>query len=96
MINVESQELGQKRRCSYCFTKFYDFNKVNIICPACGKEYDHESLLRSRRGRTPNRILEAREAASKKQEIESKEDADVDLAADTCVKSRLNNSGQVT
>ena len=44
-------ELGVKRRCVSCATKFYDFFKSPIICPNCGAEFDPEQLLKSRKGR---------------------------------------------
>ena len=44
-------ELGIKRRCISCGTKFYDFLKAPIICPNCGIEFDPEQLLKSRKGR---------------------------------------------
>ena len=31
-------ELGNKHTCVDCGVKFYDLNKLEIICPACGKE----------------------------------------------------------
>ena len=44
-------ELGVKRRCVSCGTKFYDFLKSPITCPKCGTEFDPEQLLKSRKGR---------------------------------------------
>ena len=44
-------ELGVKRRCISCGTKFYDFLKSPITCPKCGTEFDPEQLLKSRKGR---------------------------------------------
>ena len=44
-------ELGVKRRCVSCGTKFYDFLKSPIICPHCGAEFDPDQLLKSRKGR---------------------------------------------
>ena len=44
-------ELGVKRRCVSCGTKFYDFLKFPITCPKCGAEFDPEQLLKSRKGR---------------------------------------------
>ena len=31
-------ELGSKHTCLNCGVKFYDLNKFEIICPACGTE----------------------------------------------------------
>ena len=44
-------ELGVKRRCVSCGTKFYDFFKSPIKCPNCGAEFDPDQLLKSRKGR---------------------------------------------
>ena len=48
-------ELGIKRRCISCGTKFYDFLKAPIICPNCGTEFDPEQLLKSRKGRVSSK-----------------------------------------
>ena len=48
-------ELGVKRRCISCGTKFYDFLKAPIICPNCATEFDPEQLLKSRKGRVPSK-----------------------------------------
>ena len=48
-------ELGIKRRCISCGTKFYDFLKAPIICPNCATEFDPEQLLKSRKGRVSSK-----------------------------------------
>lgn len=35
---MEKSIRGQKRVCSNCNTKFFDFNKEKIICPNCKTE----------------------------------------------------------
>ena len=54
-------ELGVKRRCISCGTKFYDFLKSPITCPKCGAEFDPEQLLKSRKGRVASKsaVIEA-------------------------------------
>lgn len=32
-------ELGTKRSCAGCGTKFYDFNRTPIVCPKCSAVY---------------------------------------------------------
>ena len=49
-------ELGHKQRCGSCGIKFYDLNKTPIICPSCHTEFDPETLLKSRRGRSPDKV----------------------------------------
>lgn len=40
-------ELGAKRQCQSCATKFYDFNRDPIVCPKCGAAFHLEPLARS-------------------------------------------------
>jgi len=42
----EELELGKKRVCSGCKTKFYDFKKKPILCPMCNAEFDDLFFLR--------------------------------------------------
>ena len=44
-------EWGIKRICSSCNTKYYDFNKVPIICPSCGAEFDPDYYLKTKKGK---------------------------------------------
>jgi uncharacterized protein (TIGR02300 family) len=37
--------LGSKRQCPKCATKFYDFGKEEIVCPKCGTEIDPNALV---------------------------------------------------
>ena len=36
---VAKPELGTKRSCASCGTKFYDLNRRPIVCPKCGEVY---------------------------------------------------------
>jgi uncharacterized protein (TIGR02300 family) len=36
---VAKPELGTKRTCASCGTKFYDLNRTPIVCPKCGEAY---------------------------------------------------------
>ena len=54
-----SKELGNKRRCTSCGMKFYDFKKSPILCPGCGTEFNPEQLLKSRRGRVATKAKAA-------------------------------------
>ncbi|QGM96992.1 TIGR02300 family protein [Methylocystis parvus] len=40
-------ELGAKRQCQSCATKFYDLNKDPIICPKCGAIFQVAALSRA-------------------------------------------------
>jgi uncharacterized protein (TIGR02300 family) len=44
---VAKPELGAKRQCQSCATKFYDFNRNPILCPKCGAAF-HVTSFTSR------------------------------------------------
>jgi uncharacterized protein (TIGR02300 family) len=44
---VAKPELGAKRQCQSCGTKFYDLNKNPIACPKCGAIYQVAALTRT-------------------------------------------------
>ena len=67
-------ELGVKRRCVSCSTKFYDFLKTPILCPNCGTEFDPEQLLKSRKGRVATKSV--------KVEVLKKDKSDNDFESD--------------
>jgi uncharacterized protein (TIGR02300 family) len=50
---VAKPELGAKRHCQSCATKFYDLNKEPIICPKCGTIFQVAALTRA-----PARVVE--------------------------------------
>ena len=41
-------ELGTKRSCPSCQTRFYDLGKEEIVCPNCGVTFVPEQLLPSK------------------------------------------------
>jgi uncharacterized protein (TIGR02300 family) len=43
---VAKPELGAKRQCQSCATKFYDMNKEPITCPKCGAVFHAAALSR--------------------------------------------------
>lgn len=43
---MANPELGAKRQCQTCGTKFFDFNRDPITCPKCGAVF--EAVLTSR------------------------------------------------
>jgi uncharacterized protein (TIGR02300 family) len=43
---VAKPELGAKRQCQSCATKFYDLNKDPIVCPKCGTVFQVAALSR--------------------------------------------------
>ena len=44
-------KLGTKRTCTSCGLRYYDLNKIPIVCPSCKAEFDPESLLKTRKSR---------------------------------------------
>jgi len=44
---VAKPELGAKRQCQSCGTKFYDLKKDPIVCPKCGAIYQVVALTRA-------------------------------------------------
>ena len=49
---MANPEWGKKRICLACNTKYYDFNKSPIICPSCGTEFDPDTNIKSRKGKS--------------------------------------------
>jgi uncharacterized protein (TIGR02300 family) len=45
---VVSAELGTKRTCPSCGTRFYDLLRNPIVCPSCGVSFVAEALLPSK------------------------------------------------
>lgn len=41
-------ELGSKRQCQSCATKFFDFNRDPIVCPKCGAVFQALPVRASR------------------------------------------------
>jgi uncharacterized protein (TIGR02300 family) len=49
MTEVTKPELGTKRRCNSCTTKFFDLNKDPIVCPKCmARSFHRHSTLCAR------------------------------------------------
>jgi uncharacterized protein (TIGR02300 family) len=44
---VAKPDLGAKRQCQSCATKFYDLNKDPIVCPKCGAIFQVVALARA-------------------------------------------------
>ena len=67
-------ELGQKRICISCASKFYDLNKEPIICPKCGTVFDASAAVKPRRTRA---VAEDKPAKKKAPKIAEVADADL-------------------
>ena len=49
-------ELGTKRTCQQCASRFYDLGRDPIVCPKCGFQHTTEMFNRSRRGRLAEQV----------------------------------------
>jgi uncharacterized protein (TIGR02300 family) len=47
-VQVVKPELGTKRSCPSCQTRFYDLGRDPIVCPKCGVSFVPEQLLPSK------------------------------------------------
>jgi uncharacterized protein (TIGR02300 family) len=46
-VDVAKLDLGTKRVCPNCGTKYYDLNKDPIICPKCGTHFEAPARTRA-------------------------------------------------
>ena len=60
---MSKAEWGLKRICPGCGTRYYDMKKNPPVCPGCGTVFDPENLLRTRRGRAPEKKAPVKDAA---------------------------------
>lgn len=51
-------ELGTKRDCPSCGTKFYDLNKNPVACPKCSHEFVPDLAVKIKRAKTPEKQKE--------------------------------------
>src|SRR5690606_21684933 len=79
MSNVN---LGTKRTCLQCQTKFYDLKKLPIICPKCEAEFDPTDFVKKKRGRPSLAEINARKAAEAELKALEDKDDDLDLEVD--------------
>ncbi len=87
-------ELGAKRQCQSCATKFYDLNKDPIVCPKCGAIFHAAPLARvvaaaaeeegeiEKEGVDTVSLDEVEGAEGKADVIDVDEDVDIDDEAD--------------
>lgn len=73
MAAAAKKNLGFKRICTSCGTRYYDFAKRPIICPSCSTEFNPEYKIRGRKGRA---IVEVKreEEEVKKPQVEAAEE----------------------
>jgi len=89
---VAKPELGAKRQCQSCATKFYDLNRYPILCPKCGAAFhvapiarapgrasDNEAEL-EKEGPDTISLDEVEENENKAEAIDTDEDVEIDDA----------------
>lgn len=69
------KNLGFKRICTSCGTRYYDFAKRPIICPSCSAEFNPEYRIRGRKGRISAEIKREEEEVKKPQVVSNDEEA---------------------
>src|SRR6185295_12339928 len=86
-MSLVKADLGTKRACPSCGSRFYDLTKRPIECPKCAFSFEPEALYKQRRGRQPEPAAgvvpaaEAEEDESEDEEEESVEEAPLNVAA---------------
>ena len=75
-------ELGTKRLCTSCGTKYYDLNRSPILCPKCGATFEVGAL--PVRAKAKAAIVEEAELEEEVADVEivSLEEADAEVGAD--------------
>jgi uncharacterized protein (TIGR02300 family) len=71
-------DLGTKRGCPSCGTRFYDLTKRPIECPKCGFSFEPEALYKQRRGRQPEPAVAATVVRAEEAEDEEEDDENED------------------
>ncbi|NKB55779.1 MAG: TIGR02300 family protein [Alphaproteobacteria bacterium] len=72
-------EWGNKRTCTSCAAKYYDFQRDPIVCPKCGEKFV-AATTRPKRNRSarPEPVAEKPAVAAKDADPIAAEDEDVD------------------
>jgi hypothetical protein len=76
-IILVKADLGTKRQCPSCASRFYDLTKRPIECPKCGFSYEPEALFKQRRSRVAEPaagVVPAKEADDEDEEDEDEDD----------------------
>jgi uncharacterized protein (TIGR02300 family) len=74
-------ELGIRFKCYKCGTKFYDLNKPQPICPACGEDQNNEEtkrMLKRKRKRSLSKVKADIRALPEENEVMAESDDEVD------------------
>ena len=69
-------EWGTKRICQSCSAPFYDLRREPIVCPKCEAVFDPEAILKSRKIKGVEEVVEARKKEEPKAEEKALESED--------------------
>jgi uncharacterized protein (TIGR02300 family) len=75
---VAKPELGTKRLCTNCSTKFYDLNKDPIVCPKCHTAMELATVASRPR---PETVAAASAAAAAEEEVVAPETAEAEFVS---------------
>ncbi len=75
-------DLGIKRVCPQCGSRFYDLQKRPIECPKCQYAFEPESLYKQRRPRQPEAAAAVPVAAEAEDEDSDDEDEEAEVEAE--------------
>ncbi len=85
-------ELGLKRVCVACSTRFYDLMRTPAICPKCGTE---QPLEQPRLRRPPSPLPEDKRLKKPAPAEDSDSDADVEVEEDEAEEGVLEDTSEL-
>ena len=71
-------ELGTKRYCPECSTRFYDLTRNPAVCPKCEHSFDPDTLFRSKRNRPEPKLEVKPETAAEEGEATETEEEETE------------------
>jgi uncharacterized protein (TIGR02300 family) len=74
--DVAKPDLGAKRQCQECATKFFDLNRQKIVCPKCGSVFRVDAAPSRAAARAAAPVEEKEEAEEPGAEVVSLHEAD--------------------
>ena len=89
-------DLGIKRLCGSCGTRFYDFKRSPILCPACSAEFDPSHVVKSRKSRLASKASEKAAALDGDDALDIIDDDNLDDLDDQAdLNSKPNDDGDL-
>ena len=87
-------ELGLKRVCVSCATRFYDLGKKPAVCPKCGTEQPVEQPRARRGGNVVDLRKPKKPAVADEAETETEAEAEGDEAEDGVLEDTLDDDDE--